>query len=373
MPLSKRWDASAERFSFNMMMKSWTVQTYDRPEDVPRDSWAPLVDATDGWRDDYLGQLPHAGLACPWHYFVVRKGLKSYAFTFGYTMAVGLATVMLLGSPVNTGWPVFVRNDAPDVTQWWPLLLAEIEGCARRMADAVIVRDLWHNGPSSMFEPILFQQGYTRRETFYESWLSLTWPSFEAYWDALRSKIPIAWNHDLRLLDQAGYTWTTLPPELVAASAPHFAKLWRAVYDRHQDPDQSILPAAYFQRFGSLSHCCVLGLTHGPTVVGFAYLFSHGSWLEASYCGVDYAYAAGKPVQRSLVMAIVQWAFTHHYEAVNLGISNELVKARTGSHFRPLYAYLKGLTDNSLELWNRFWTELPEVPAIRVFHGERPR
>lgn len=358
-----------------MTVRSWTIQTYDRLEDVPEDAWAPLVDATDGWSAEYLRQLPQAGLDCQWHYFLVWDGPEAYAFTFGYTMAVGAAALMLLGSPVNTGWPVFLRQDAmSDVTAWWPSTVAMIEEVARRSGtDAIIIRDLWRNGPSATYEPVLLQQGYTRHGTFHEAWLPLPWPSFDAYWDALRSKIRIAWNHDLRLLDEAGYTWTTLSPESVVASAAHLATLWRAVYDRHQDPDQLILPAAYFKRFGSLSDCHVLALTHGTTLVAYAYLFSHGRWLEASYCGVNYAHAEGKPVQRSLVMAIVRWALDHHYEAVNLGISNELVKARTGAQFRPLYAYLKGLTATAGDLLDQFWAEPPVAPTVRAFHGERPR
>ncbi|AEJ40281.1 hypothetical protein TPY_2104 [Sulfobacillus acidophilus TPY] len=358
-----------------MTETAWTFQTFDRLEDVPEDVWVPLVDATDGWSAEYLRQLPQARLDCQWHYFLVWDGSKAYAFTFGYTMAVGAATLMILGSPVNTGWPVFLGQDASsDVGAWWPSMVAMIEDAARRSGvDAIIIRDLWRSGPSEAYEPVLLQLGYSRRKTFHEAWLSLPWPSFDAYWDALRSKIRIAWNHDLRLLNEAGYTWTTLPTESVVRSAAHLATLWRAVYDRHQDPDQLILPAAYFARFGSLSNCNVLALTHGTTLVAFAYLFSHERWLEASYCGVNYTYAVGKPVQRSLVMAIVRWALDHHYEAVNLGISNELVKARTGAQFRPLYAYLKGLTATARDLLDQFWGDPPNAPTVRVCHGERPQ
>lgn len=338
--------------------------------------WDGLRRADDFFSSAYLTALEEAGLDCGYHYVALERadGIAGYAFGFSWRMPlvgpIGVR-VLVTGSPVNMGFP-FVFASGVDRERSMSSMLDGLERAARSAgAHLLVVRDLWPAGPADTYDGPLRARGFRRVPWYLNGRLPIEWPDFAAYLSDLRHKVRHSFLQDMSRLDKAGYEWAVVRGHEAGQLSEDMARLWRQVYDKHKDRDQVLLPASFFRRFSALPNCGVLALRRGGELMLFALTFRHGALLEATHCGVDYERTGRDPAHRSMMPALVRMAIEQGCGELDLGISTDTIKSRTGCQFRDICAYVKPLTWFGAALDRVFLPESKSEPLVRAFRADR--
>ncbi len=310
-------------------------------------AWERICRPEDYFHADYVDALEDAGLDCSFRYFVAESDGETIgvtlAYMFQFPIALGIhASVLIAGSPVDTGFPFAIaagdRND--EVLRL--LLEAEVAEARRSGAAYLVVRDISGDTVDDWVEPTLTARGFHRVPLFNESVMDIRWPTFEEYLSALHGTYRKNVRRDLRKVYEKGaYTLEIAHGSAIRRYAEELRVLFDEVYERHpEDRDQIRLPLGYFAHVGSLDDSIVLLLRRDGALAGFDLLMARGGILDSTFCGQDYDLTAKDPVDRALTHEIVRYAIENGFRSLNFGIANDAIKARVGCRFRELYGYL---------------------------------
>ncbi|QBD77279.1 GNAT family N-acetyltransferase [Ktedonosporobacter rubrisoli] len=327
-------------------LSALTIQVFEQLDQIEARDWNGCCAAESAFSADYLQALARCELDCTFRYFVARKDGQVVGTSFGYLTRFPLfpllhPRVFIGASPLTIGFPFGFSQSCSDQEILRTLIDGMIREASTQHAAMMVLRDVNKETLTTFkaLEDTCRTLGFHRQPLFQQAWLHLRWVTFDDYLTALRARYRELVHRDLRRVQQAQCTLQVLPGSEARAFLPDLHRLWLQSYWKHQDPDQLLLPPAYFSQALTLPGCRVFLVQRLGHLLTFILTFEHASTLEAGHSGVDYALIGNIPAHRYAEYEIIRYAIDHCFERIDFGISHEANKQRLGCHLQGQYGY----------------------------------
>ncbi len=306
----------------------------------------------------HLQLLTSSNLDCEFAFFVARDNTTRdpLAISYGFLTKVSVwrnfsLCVFVSGSPVNTGLPFEFDSNLSEKEEVLGLLVSKMcKFAKRKKASVILIRDFFED-VLPWFErlPVLNRLSLRPVPIFQNAFLDIRWASYDEYLQMMRGRYRKQIRYDLKkILGDSDYTVRFFNGVEALNMVQDIHRLWVQTFRRHPDDlDQLYLTYIFFHNILKENRHGVMCIFKGQSLASFGLLLNRGETIESSFCGQDYGLTGNDPVDRVLTHLIVQHAIEKHYKTLDLGISNEAIKARVGCRFELLNAFV-GMSNSFL-------------------------
>jgi predicted N-acyltransferase len=323
-----------------------SVRVLTAIDEIDKDVWSALCSGDDYYSVGYLEVLHGSNLDCLFRFFVAERAGRIVGYCFGYLLHIRMMPgitekAFSTGSPTDTGCFPFLLDERENREHLLRCFIEEMLAEARRLgADYVWIMDVPEDRLPEV-ERSSAGHGLVELPMFAQALLPIQWKSFDDYLGAMRKRYRVSLRSAIRTVTENGYALEVSRGRDTIALAEQMRRLFMEVYERHSEAcDQVALPREYFEGVLARPESVVLLMRKSGRLVCFMLLIERESVVEAKFIGLDYAAIGKDQVYRAVVAAGIRYAIENGFARLDLGMSNDAVKARFGCVFRDIHAYV---------------------------------